>query len=79
VAIDVRSDEPDLTDDLNLAKVTSTTSWKELTSNTLIQMYKDKHVSELPEYSIIDIFLHIDVKSDKTVNKEEMEGFMKLL
>ena len=79
MAIDVRSDEPDLTDDLNLAKVTSTTSWKELTSNTLIQMYKDKHVSELPEYSIIDIFLHIDVKSDKTVNKEEMEGFMKLL
>ena len=75
----MRSDEPDLTDDLNLAKVTSTTSWKDITSNTLIQMYKEKHVSELPEYSIIDIFLHIDVKSDKTVNKEEMEGFMKLL
>jgi hypothetical protein len=28
---------------------------------------------------LVDIFLYIDVKSDKTVNQEEMEGFMKLL
>jgi hypothetical protein len=71
VAIDVRSDEPDLTDpseELKLEKVPST-SWKEITLNTLAKKYKEDHVCDLPEYSIIDIFLHIDVKSDKTVNR----------
>lgn len=52
---------------------------KYLSSKALFKYYSEHDPKTDPEYNIVDIFLHVDVKSDKTVNKEEMKDFIKFL